>query len=225
MIIILAECYIEYEGRARSKLDTGDRLILIKKDGTFAIHQELNLEPVNWQAPGTKNIVSLKAGKVNITGKRTKPTEKLTVTITKTYTATYYNITDTKELELRGYEKHMVDLAYKKPNLIEKGFRPTRREYQTENGFIDLMGKDKNETLMILEFKSRKAGHNAVKQLKGYVDCFSDNKDFVRGIIVAPDITDDALEELESLKMEFIQMDPPLDFLKNGKTSTLDAFI
>ena len=59
MIIILAKCHVEYEGRARSILESGDRLILIKKDGTFAIHQELNLDPVNWQAPGCKNKVSL----------------------------------------------------------------------------------------------------------------------------------------------------------------------
>jgi RecB family endonuclease NucS len=126
-------------------------------------------------------------------------------------------------LEIRGYEKHMVDLAWEKPELIEKGFRPTRREYQTENGFIDLMGKDSEGHLVILEFKSRKAGTNAVKQLKGYVDCFLDNKDFVRAAIVAPDITDNAREELEKLEMEFIEMNPPLDLLKQ-KASTLDSF-
>ena len=64
---------------------------------------------------------------------------------------------------------------------------------------------------------------NAVKQLKGYIDCFADNKDFVRGIIVAPDITDNAQEMLDELQMEFIAMDPPLDLLKH-KTSTLDSF-
>ncbi|MDY2745426.1 endonuclease NucS [Methanosphaera sp.] len=224
MIIILAKCHVEYEGRARSRLAPGDRLILIKKDGTFAIHQELNLDPVNWQAPGCKNKVSVKNNQVILTSKKTKPTEEIKVYLDETYSVTYYNCIDTKELEIRGYEKHMVDLAWEKPELIEKGFRPTRREYQTENGFIDLMGTDKDEKLMILEFKSRKAGTNAVKQLKGYVECFMDNKEFVRGIIVAPDITDNARELLESLQMEFIQMNPPLDLLKH-KTSTLDSFL
>lgn len=223
MIILLAQCHVEYEGRARSKLDVGDRLILIKKDGTFVIHQELNLDPVNWQAPGGTNTVSIEEEYVVLQSKRSKPPEEIKVYLDETYSATYYNIVDTKELELRGYEKHMVDLAWEKPNLIEKGFRPTRREYQTDNGFIDLMGKDNDGHLMILEFKSRKAGINAVKQLKGYVDCFLDNKKFVRGIIVAPSITDDALEELKKLQMEFIEMNPPLDLLKQ-KVSTLDSF-
>ena len=85
------------------------------------------------------------------------------------------------------------------------------------------MGKDSEGHLVILEFKSRKAGTNAVKQLKGYIDCFLDNKEFVRGVIVAPSITDNALEELEKLEMEFIEMNPPLDLLKQ-KASTLDSF-
>lgn len=223
MIIILAECHVEYEGRARSKLDSGDRLILIKKDGTFTIHQELNLDPVNWQAPGCKNKVELNDDVITLHSIKTKPKEEITVYLDKVYTVTYCNCVDTKDLEIRGYEKHMVDLAWEKPELIEKGFRPTRREYQTENGFIDLMGTDYEEKLMILEFKSRKAGTNAVKQLKRYVDCFCDNKEFVRGIIVAPDITDNALELLESLQMEFIAFNPPKELLKH-KVSTLDSF-
>ncbi|MBE6493335.1 MAG: DUF91 domain-containing protein [Methanosphaera stadtmanae] len=224
MIIILANCHVEYEGRARSKLGKGDRLVLIKKDGTFAIHQELELDPVNWQAPGCKNNVSLNEDMIILTSKKIKPNEEIKVYLDEVYSATYYNILDTKELEIRGYEKHMVDLAWKQPELIEPGFRPTRREYQTDNGFIDLMGTDKDEKLMILEFKSRKAGTNAVKQLKRYVDCFKDNKEFVRGIIVAPDITDNAKEELEKLQMEFISMNPPLDLLKQ-KATTLDSFL
>ena len=55
------------------------------------------------------------------------------------------------------------------------------------------------------------------------MDCFEDNEKPVRGIIVAPDITENAKEELEKLEMEFIPMDPPLDLLKR-KTATLDSF-
>ena len=50
-----------------------------------------------------------------------------------------------------------------------------------------------------------------------------DNKEFVRGIIVAPDITDNALELLKSLQMEFIPLNPPKDLLTK-KALTLDSF-
>lgn len=188
------------------------------------IHQEYNLEPVNWQAPNTKNVLKVVNDSIELIGVHNKPYEELIVRFEEFYTVSYYSCEDICDLEIRGYEKHMVDLAYEKPDLIEHGFRPTKREYQTDNGFIDLMGVDKEDHLMILEFKSRQAGMSAVKQLKRYVDCFLDNKDFVRGIIVAPAITVDALEELESLQMEFKSMEPPKEFLKSNKPSTLDAF-
>lgn len=223
MIIILAECHVEFEGRARSRLDRGDRLILIKKDGTFSVHQELNLDPVNWQSPGCKSSVKIENETIVLSSIRNKPDEELKVYLDTIYTATHYNCIDTKNLEIRGYEKHMVDLAWEKPDLLEKGFRPTRREYQTENGFIDLMGKDKDGVLFILEFKSRRAGTNAVKQLKGYVDCFDQEKEDLRAAIVAPEVTDNAQELLDEYGMEFISMNPPLDLIKH-KTSTLDSF-
>lgn len=223
MLLILAKCHVEYEGRARSVLDVGDRLVLIKKDGTFCIHQDVNLDPVNWQSPGCTNTVVIKKDKLILVSKKTKPDEEIRVFLDEVYNVTYYNCLDTKDLEIRGYERHMVDQAWENPDLIEEGFRPTRREYQTDNGFIDLMGKDSDEHLFILEFKSRKAGTNAVKQLKGYMDCFADNYDIVRAAIVAPDITSNGREELEKHGYEFIAMEVPLELVKD-KTSTLDAF-
>ena len=85
MLIILSKCHVEYEGRARSILESGDRLILIKKDGTFAIHQELNLDPVNWQAPGCKNKVSLSEEGIILTSKKMKPNEEIKVFLDEIY--------------------------------------------------------------------------------------------------------------------------------------------
>ena len=39
-LIIFANCKVLYEGRALSELDWGERIILIKPDGAFLIHQE-----------------------------------------------------------------------------------------------------------------------------------------------------------------------------------------
>ena len=39
-IVIYACCKVNYEGRALSQLDWGERIILIKPDGAFLIHQE-----------------------------------------------------------------------------------------------------------------------------------------------------------------------------------------
>lgn len=39
-ITIYACCKVNYEGRALSELNWGERIILIKPDGSFLIHQE-----------------------------------------------------------------------------------------------------------------------------------------------------------------------------------------
>ena len=67
----------------------------------------------------------------------------------------------------------MGDMIWQRPELIEPGFRATSREYHTPQGYIDILGKDREGNLTLLELKSRKAGVQAVKQLRRYVDCLS----------------------------------------------------
>jgi len=223
-LIILVGCFrVYYEGRAKSRLDWGDRTIMIKKDGSFLIHQHHSLEPVNWQPPKSKFTAEIRDGKILLRGSRRSPPESLTVEISKTYVASYFVGEDTKSLELVGYEADMGNLIFDNPELIEEGFRPTSREYSVESGFIDIMGKDKNGNLVILELKSRRAGVNAVKQLERYIKHFEDHKKIVRGILVAPSLTDEALELLSEKKLEFISLEPPME-LKDHRVMTLEDF-
>ena len=223
IIVLMACCRVNYEGRARSKLGSGDRMIIIKSDGSFMVHQSRNLEPVNWQPPKSHCKASLKKGIMYLEGSRRNPPERLEVEIHTTYMASYFNGEDFKDLELTGYEENMRQMVFENPEIIEEGFRPSNKEYQTPNGFIDVLGKDKEGNLVVLELKSRRAGINAVKQLKRYMDCFSDHKEFVRGILVAPTVTDDASELLKEYKLEFKSLEPPRDF-DNHKNLTLDFF-
>jgi RecB family endonuclease NucS len=221
-ITLISSCKVFYEGRATSRLGLGDRTILIKSDGAFIIHQDRNLEPVNWQPTKTKIAVELKNGLVYLKGMRLNPHETLEVEIHHCYLFSYYKGEDSKDLELAGYEADMGDLIFQRPELIETGFRPTSREYHTPQGFIDIMGKDQEGNLTILELKSRRAGVNAVKQLKRYLDCFQDNKGHVRGMLVAPSITDDARELLEEQSMEFKEMEPPRELPSEKKVTLKD---
>ena len=50
-ILLFACCRVSYEGRALSELNWGERIIMIKPDGAFLIHQEKKVEPVKqWLA-------------------------------------------------------------------------------------------------------------------------------------------------------------------------------
>lgn len=223
LIIVVGCSRIFYEGRAKSKLDWGDRTIMIKEDGSFLVHQHHKLDPVNWQPPKSKFSLEIKDANIVIRGSRRNTTESLQVEICKVYLASYFMGEDTKSLELVGYEADMGNLIMENPELIEDGFRPTSREYSVESGFIDILGKDKEGNLMILELKSRRAGVNAVKQLSRYIDHFQDHKKKVRGVLVAPSITEEAMELLEEKNLEFISMEPPMD-LKDQKVLTLEHF-
>ena len=154
--------------------------------------------------------------------------------VRKVHFANYNLIEDYEELERAGYEKDMGDMIWEKPHIIEEGFRPSVREYATEHGFIDILGKDSEGNLMILELKARKAGIAAVKQIRRYLTDFEnkENKEIknhnvekqkIRGILVAPSIGDDALELLEEEGIEFVAVEPPRE-LKKDKKVTLDAF-
>ncbi|MBE6499214.1 MAG: DUF91 domain-containing protein [Methanobrevibacter thaueri] len=233
-IVIFACCKVNYEGRAISELNWGERIIMIKPDGAFLIHQEKKVEPVNWQPPKSKTKAYIKNDTLFLESHKRTPKELLTVEIRKIQFISYANIEDFEELEQAGYEKDMGDMIMEKPHIIEEGFTPTAREYSVEHGFIDILGKDNDNNLMILELKARKAGVTAVKQLRRYIqdlentdndylkECNAEKKK-IRGLLVAPSIMNDALELIEEEGIEFVSVEPPRE-LKRNKRVTLDFF-
>jgi RecB family endonuclease NucS len=233
-ILIFACCKVNYEGRALSELNWGERIIMIKPDGAFLIHQEKKVEPVNWQPPKSRTRTYIKNDNLFLESHRRTPKELLTVEVKKIQFINFANIEDFEELEQAGYEKDMGDMIMDKPHMIEEGFTPTAREYSVEHGFIDILGKDSENNLMILELKARKAGVNAVKQLKRYIQDFENTendylkdckaqKKKIRGLLVAPSIMEDAQEMIEEEGIEFVSIEPPRE-LKRDKKVTLDAF-
>ena len=233
-IIIYTCCKVSYEGRALSELNWGERIIMIKPDGTFLIHQDQKVEPVNWQPPKSKTKAYIKNETLFIESHRRNPKELLTVEIKQIQFISYAKIEDFEELEQAGYEKDMGDMIMEKPHMIEEGFTPTAREYSVEHGFIDILGKDSDNNLTILELKARKAGVSAVKQLRRYIQDlentdndylkeFNSEKTKIRGLLVAPSIMNDALEMIEEEGIEFVAVEPPRE-LKKDKKITLDFF-
>ena len=234
MITLFSCCKIIYEGRALSQLGSGERLIIIKPDGSFLVHQDKKVEPVNWQPPKSRTKIDIKNNKLFLESYRRTPKERLEVEIHKTEFASYTVANDYEEIELAGYEKDMGDMIMKKPYLIEEGFKPTAREYSTEHGFIDILGKDCDGNLMVLELKARKAGVSAVKQIRRYLSDFENpendylkdlnaEKQKIRGLLVAPSINEDAQELLNQEGLEFVSVEPPKE-LKTDKKVTLDIF-
>ncbi|WP_048055875.1 endonuclease NucS [Pyrococcus sp. ST04] len=223
VITIFAKCKVYYEGRAKSELGEGDRIIIIKPDGSFLIHQNKKREPVNWQPPGS----SVRIEGNTIISIRRKPREKLEVEVLEAYSGIVFFAEDYEELALTGSEAEMAELIFQNPDIIEKGFKPLFREKPIKHGIVDILGVDKEGNIVVLELKRRRADLHAVSQLKRYVESLKEEyKRKVRGILVAPSLTEGARKLLEKEGLEFKRLEPPKrkDKKSRGKQKTLDFF-
>ncbi|RLF76007.1 endonuclease NucS [Thermococci archaeon] len=225
IITIFAHCRVHYDGRAKSELGNGDRVIIIKPDGSFLIHQREKREPVNWQPPGSRVSFQVEEDRVRIISVRRKPRETLEVELLKVYLASYLQAEDSEELTLMGSEAEMRDYIFENPEVIEEGFKVLFKEKPIKHGIVDLLGRDKDGNLVVLELKRRRADLHAVSQLKRYVEDLKEEHGNVRGILVAPSLTSGAKKLLEKEGLEFRRVKPPKrEKAQRGKQKTLDSF-
>src|ERR1041385_6700903 len=142
LIQAVADCQDHYQGRARSLLNRGERLLLLKPDGTFLIHTGAKAKPVNWQPPGATFMVGLEDGRVQLTSYRAKPEEIVRVTFHAIRLLASVPLRDGAELALVGTGDDLQPLLFEHPELVEPGFVPRRRERDSSRGFYDLDGDD-----------------------------------------------------------------------------------
>lgn len=51
-VFVAGDCKVDYEGRASSVLEWGERVAIVKQDGSVLVHRPVGYEPVNWQPSG-----------------------------------------------------------------------------------------------------------------------------------------------------------------------------
>jgi RecB family endonuclease NucS len=209
-VILVGSCIVNYFGRASSILPRGERIVILKPDGTVLVHQKEKREPVNWNPPGCRASARAIDGMLQITSVRTRPREVLVISFDSLKMVSRFSLHDDEELYLFGTESQMVEEVVKNPSLIEEGFKPITKELRTEYGMIDLYGVDKRGNVVVIEFKRGRAGLDAVSQLKRYVDELKKERDErvggVRGVLVAPSITESALKLLKELGLEYVKI-------------------
>ncbi|WP_457752507.1 endonuclease NucS [Thermococcus sp.] len=209
LIVIFARCRVHYDGRAKSELGPGDRVIMIKPDGTFLVHQKEKREPVNWQPPGSFVSFYSDGDHLVLRSLRKKPRENLGVELDEVYMASIFRAEDYEALALTGSEAEMLEMLFNNPEMIEPGFKALFKEKDIGRGIVDLLGRDANGNLVVVELKRRKADLHAVSQLKRYVEALKKESENVRGILVAPSITEGAKKLLEKEGLEFRAIKPP----------------
>jgi RecB family endonuclease NucS len=209
LVILAGNCSVEYEGRASSSLGPGERLIILKSDGSALIHRPKDYSPVNWQPPGSLFQTKLRNDKLVIRVYRRKDHEVMEITFTSLKLVSILDLKDSGAFNLYATENDMQQAILTQPSIIEEGFRPITSEKPVDPGFIDVLGVDRDNVLTVIEIKRVKATKKAVLQLKKYMDVINlDASRKVRAILVAPTLADGAQEVLASLGYEFKALSP-----------------
>jgi RecB family endonuclease NucS len=226
-IIVAGNCHVHYAGRANSTLEPGERLLIIKEDGSLLVHRPTGYEPVNWQPSGSVFHVQATGASLEVHGVRQKPRESVRVTFTAVYMVSALNLKDSGDFLLHATEDDMHRAILLKPDLLEEGFKPISWEKKVEPGFVDIYGEDKNGKLVIVEVKRKTATKEAALQLAKYVEPIKAkfNRE-VRAILVAPSLAKDVQRMLATLGLEYKALDPKIcaEVLKRTEGTKLETF-
>ncbi len=226
-LIVVGKCQVRYTGRAKSTLEPGERILIIKEDGSLLVHRPVGYEPVNWQPSGSVFHVQTKTEAVEVHAIRQKPRESVRVIFSEVFMVSALSLTDSGEFSLYASEQDMHQAILMKPELLEEGFKPISYEKKVEPGFVDVYGMDKAGKLVVVEVKRKTAGKEAVLQLAKYIEAIRDkaNRE-LRGILVAPRLGKDVQRLLVTLGLEFKALDPKkcTKVLKKTENLKLEAF-
>jgi RecB family endonuclease NucS len=214
MVTVFGRCTVDYDGRASSRLGPGDRLVVCKPDGTILVHTDEGQQPVNWQPPGCTQEARLADGRLELHSLRSTPAEELVVTFERVHHVVAYGVVDEEELALVGTEEDLRQRILDDPDLVETGFTPLSTERATPAGAVDIYGEDDRDRPVVVELKRRRVGPDAVGQLSRYVDALGRDLHAdaaVRGVLVAPSVTDRARRLLAERGLEFVALEPATD--------------
>lgn len=227
LILVLGSMEVYYEGRAASSLGLGERLLIIKQDGSLLVHRPTGYEPVNWQPPGSRIDVDLRNGVLVVEARRISPEELLRIIVRSVRSVEAHRLEDSAEFAMYATEEEMKRAILLEPSLIEEGFKPMEDERRAGRaGFIDILGVDSSGNLVVVEIKRRTATAEDVKQLLGYVkEIENEFGRKPRMILVAPGVQKSAAKELARYGVEFKCLTPRRchEILQRGRG--LDRFL
>jgi RecB family endonuclease NucS len=214
IITVFGRCTVDYEGRAASQLQAGHRHVMLKPDGAALVHTDEGQQPVNWQPPGCDHEVRREDGALVLESLRSTPDERLRVRFGDLLQVSTFLGPDESDLALVGTEEDLRRRILEEPALLEDGFTPLATERATPAGAVDVYGEDADGRAVVVELKRRRVGPDAVSQLRRYVDALERDLHAdaaVRGILVAPSVTERADRLLTEHGLEFVPLEPPAE--------------
>ena len=216
---MIARCTVDYSGRLTAHLPEATRLIMVKADGTLAIHSDGNAsKPLNWMiAP---NVLEIHDDRWEVTNSKA---ERLTIWISEILEDVTHELGDDPGLIKDGVEAHLQELLAVTPDTLEEGLSLIRREYPTDIGPVDLLCADRNGSTVAVEIK-RRGDIDGVEQLVRYLERLNNDSRLapVRGILAAQSIAPQARVLAEARGVEAIEVD--YDGLREAEETELRLF-
>jgi endonuclease len=217
--LLVARCSVTYEGRLGATLAPGIRLVVLKADGSLAIHSDAKAyKPLNWMNPPC-TIVERDDEIVATNPKG----ESLVISLHEVVHDTRVELGEDPGLEKDGVEAELQLLLAARVEALRAGFKLVRREYPTDLGPVDLLCRDGEGRAVVVEVK--RIGEIAgVDQLLRYQERLDRDGTLAptRGMFVATKIKPQARVYAESRGVECIEID--LDELRAGVPPDLRLF-
>ena len=190
-------------------LARGRRHVLVKPDGAVVVHDETGHRPRVTQPSAPRRTVEATETEVVLTA-----THSGTTLVVSFVSIQYLGVAGDTPATPAATEAALRTLVLETPSVIEPGFQPLATERQTSAGPVDIYGEDAAGRTVVLELKRQRAGPAAVSQLGRYVSALREELHAdatVRGILVAPSVTDRAHRQLARDGLEFVACSPTQD--------------
>lgn len=203
VVVVSGVCEVFYEGRSRSRLGPAPRLVIIKPDGSVLVHSGRGVEPVNWQPPGSKVVVTSGEDGVVIRSSRESPREVLVIKLVNLVFHTSARLDPHDEKLLHVDEHELYEVIWENPGLIEEGLRLLARQRKAGEGRADFIGVDRNGRRVVVEVKRVAADEGSVKQIYKYRVSLKGG----RALLLAPRFTQSAQRLAKHLGVELKKID------------------
>jgi RecB family endonuclease NucS len=185
MRLVIARCSVDYAGRLTAHLPSAPRLILVKSDGSVAIHSDDRAyKPLNWMSPPC--ALKEEEGRWTV---QNKAGEKLIITLEEVLLDSSHELGVDPRLIKDGVEAHLQELLADRMEVLGEGWSLIRREYPTAIGPVDILCRNAEGATVAIEIK-RRGEIDGVEQLTRYLELL--NRDPllapVRGVFAAQEI-------------------------------------
>lgn len=219
MRLVVARCSVDYSGRLNAHLPEATRLIMVKADGTLAIHSDGNAsKPLNWMV--APNVLETHDDRWVVSNNKG---ELLTIWISEIFEDVVHELGEDPGLQKDGVEAHLQELLAAQPWVLEEGLVLIRREFPTDIGPVDLLCSDVSGVTVAVEIK-RRGDIDGVEQLVRYLERLENDPRIapVRGIFAAQTIAPQARVLAEARGVVSVEVD--YDGLKEAEDTELRLF-